>query len=527
MHICCLLFCLLIGLPSLAAQPSSFSSSRGAKDRQPNIILIYADDLGMGCLGCYGQEVLKTPHIDRLANQGMLFTRVYSSPYCCPARASLLMGVHDSHSRSYTQTPGGMEIEMDRKGVALSMLDENVEAARAIKPGANEVFLPELMKKAGYVTGQFGKLDWGFMASPSELKRHGWDEYVGYMDHVRAHGFYPPYLWKNGKPLILEGNTLADAGKTQERYTPETSKKRRGNRAGKAVYAPDVLLEETLDFMQRHRTQPMFIFFSTNLPHGPVDVPPAYLKSMDMAAVRKAGRAAGIPEPEIDAAEEYAAMVQYLDDQVGSIVEKVKELGLEEDTVIVFASDNGHELYYRQNKALGHANNYHGGVIDGTGKIYDVFRGNRGTVGKGRSMVDFSNLKWSDREGGLRVPMIVWAPGRVRAGSSSDALIANYDHMAAFADLAGVPLPEGKDAVSYAPLLDGGNLAPRPYVVVNKMVVTQDGWKLIKEKGKELLFDLNADAGERRDLSAEKPEALARLRAVFSKEVGSPRRDKE
>lgn len=526
MRILCLLVCLLTGLPVMAEKSESPRSSQSSKKRQPNIILIYADDLGMGCLGSYGQTLLKTPHIDRLADQGMLFTRVYSSPYCCPARASLLMGVHDSHSRSYTQTPGGMEIEMDRQGISPAMLDERVAAARAIKPGANEVFLPELMKKAGYATGQFGKLDWGFMASPSELQRHGWDEYVGYMDHVRAHGFYPPYLWKNGKPLILEGNTLADAGKTQERYTPETSKQRRGNRAGKAVYAPDVLLEETLDFMQRHRTQPMFIFFSTNLPHGPVDVPPAYLKSRDMAAVRKAGRAAGIPEPEIDAAEEYAAMVQYLDDQVGSIVRKIGELGLENDTVIVFVSDNGHELYYRQNKALGHANNYHGGMIDGSGKLFDLFRGNRGTVGKDGAAVDFANLKWSDREGGLRVPMIVWAPGRVRAGSASDALIANYDHMAAFADLAGIALPEGKDAVSYAPLLDGGSLVSRPYVVVNKMVVAQDGWKLIREKGKDLLFDLNADPGERRDLSAEKPEELARLRTVFSKEVGSPRRDK-
>ncbi len=518
----------LFAVPAFVADAGDASfSARKQGERKPNIILIYADDLGMGCLGCYGQTLLKTPRIDRLADQGLLFTRVYSSPYCCPARASLLMGVHDSHSRSYTQTPGGIEIGMGEQGADAGLLDERVAAARTIKPGDREVFLPELMRRAGYVTGQFGKLDWGFTASPAELKRHGWDEYTGYMDHVRAHGFYPPFLWKNGKALALAGNTHANAGKTEERYTPETTRQRRELRDGKAVYAPDVLLDDALDFMERHREEPMFILFTPNLHHGPVDVPPGYLKSSDIAANRPAGREAGIPGPEIDAAEEYAAMVRYLDDQVGKIVDKVKSLGLENDTVIVFTSDNGHELYYRQNKARGHANNYHGGVSDGSGKVFDLFRGNRGTVGRERAPVDFANLKWSDREGGLRVPMIIWAPGRVRGGACSDGLVANYDHMASFADMAGISLPEGKDAVSYAPLLLGGRLAPRPYVVVNRMVVTQDGWKLIRERGKDRLFDLNADPEERRDLSAEKPEELARLRAIFAQEVGSLRRDKE
>lgn len=171
---------------------------------KPNIILIYADDLGMGMLGCYGQEIVKTPNIDRLASQGIMFTRCYSSQYCCPARASLLMGVHDSHSHSYTQTAGALVITAEREGWSNEQLEEKAARAARIKAARGEVFLPELLKKAGYVTGQFGKLEWGFTTWHGELKRHGWDRYAGYMDHQRAHGFYPSFLWKDGERLPLK-----------------------------------------------------------------------------------------------------------------------------------------------------------------------------------------------------------------------------------------------------------------------------------------------------------------------------------
>ena len=205
--------------PFLRLLPAVFfwmcSLSMGAPGgSRPNIILIYADDLGMGMLGCYGQQIVKTPNIDRLARQGVMFTRCYSSQYCCPARASLLMGVHDSHSGSYTQTAGGLVTRAEKEGWSNADLEEKAAQASPIKPSPGEVFLPELLKKAGYVTAQFGKLDWGFNTWHAELKRHGWDHYAGYMDHQRAHGFYPTFLWKNGERLPLEGNTRPDAGIT-------------------------------------------------------------------------------------------------------------------------------------------------------------------------------------------------------------------------------------------------------------------------------------------------------------------------
>lgn len=498
--------------------------------QKPNIILIYADDLGMGCLGCYGQELIKTPHIDSLAEQGMLFTRVYSSKYCCPARASLMTGTHDSHANSYTQTPGGLVIRKDEQGWDLKTFEEKVKAARKIQPSANETFLPELMKRAGYTTAQFGKLDWGFTTFHGELKRHGWDHYVGYYDHQRAHGFYPRYLWKNGKELPLTGNTRNDAGKTSEVFNAQTTGERRKNRTGKETYSPDVLLAETLDFMSNHKDEPMFILFSTALPHGPVDVPPDYLNKKDYRVLRQAGINAGIDEWEMAATEEYAAMVEMLDDQVGQIVAHLRKLGLDQNTVIIFTSDNGHEIYYRNRalKSLAHTSRNRGGILDGGRRLLDVFRGNRGKTGVRGEMVDFANLKWSNEEGGIRVPMIVWAPGRIAAGKRCDALIANYDHMATFADIAGTSTPAGKDSRSYAHVLfNKQDDAGHDYVIVDRSVITHDGWKLTRSNNKAFLYDLNEDPGENTNLAESHPEQMERLGHIFSKEVGSRRIDRD
>lgn len=494
---------------------------------RPNIILIYADDLGMGMLGCYGQDIVKTPNIDRLADQGVRFTRCYSSQYCCPARASLLMGVHDSHSHSYTQTSGGLVITAEKQGWSNEELEEKAARASSIKASGKEVFLPQLLKKAGYATGQFGKLDWGFNTWHGELKRHGWDRYAGYMDHQRAHGFYPSFLWKDGKRLPLKGNAHADGGKTPENYSAGATEKRRGTREGKVTYAPDVLLEETLRFMQENRNRPMFIFFSTNLPHGPVDIPPAENTYARHPAIHQAyAGASGANKECAEAAEEYASMVDKLDKQVGAIVAQVRKLGLEKRTLIIFASDNGHELYYRTDKSRGRGLDYHGGVLDGSGELLDVFRGNRGRAGLKNSMVHLAGLKWTNHEGGIRVPMIVSWPGTVPQGKVCHSLVANYDHMATFADLAGVRMPEGKDAVSYKNILFGKSPKPRDYVVVDHSIITGDGWKLTNQQDKWLLFQIETDPEERHNLAETQAERLRQLQAISRKEVGSPRKDK-
>lgn len=302
-----------------------------------------------------------------------------------------------------------------------------------------------MLKKAGYVTAQFGKLDWGFTTWHGELQRHGWDHYVGYMDHVRAHGYYPSFLWKNGERLPLEGNTHADAGKTPENYSQGATEKRRGKREGKVTYAPDVMLRETLKFMEKNRKKPMFIFFSTNLPHGPVDIPPAENIYARNPEIRKAYTNASGGNKECGAAEEeYASMVDKLDRQVEAIVAQVHKLGLEKRTMIIFASDNGHEIYYRTDKGRGRSLDYHGGVVDKNGELLDVFRGNRGKVGLKNAMVNLAGLKWTNHEGGIRVPMIVSWPGTLPHGKVCHSLVAITTTWPPLPTWRGVRMPAGK-----------------------------------------------------------------------------------
>lgn len=504
---------------------------------KPNIIFILADDMGPGILSCEGQQIIKTPNIDGLAKQGMTFTRVYSSKYCCPARATLITGCHNKHKDSYTQTGGGMCVQRDEKGdMTAEELNQKAWENIKIKPTEKEVFLPQLLKQAGYRTGQFGKLDWGFMTCHQELTRHGWDEYVGYYDHVRAHGFYPKYLWKNGKELPLPGNTFNNAGKTPESYGPGSTEKRR-NREGCQTYAPDVMIAEALKFMQEDPQKPFFLFLSTNLPHGPVDIPTKDITYKDNPEIKKAyADAKGGNVECYSAAEEYASMVDKLDKQVGML--KAAAIALykktKRPTIIFFSSDNGHEIYYRADKGRGHVAEYHGGVIDGSGELLDVFKGNRAFTPDGKHISDLSNLKWSTNEGGIRTPLIVWYPfpggPKIKPGSINTRLTAIYDHMATFAQIAGTKMPEGKDGKSYADTLFGGKGTPaatHPYIIADESVITADNWKYMPGgKNGPQLYNLTTDPGEKTNLATSNKAKLDELKAIFQKENNSPRLDK-
>ncbi len=477
---------LFLGTPTVMAKVKSSSN-------KPNVILIYADDLGAGLLGCYGQKIIKTPNIDRLAKEGMQFGHSHGCMYCAPARASLLTGLHDSHRGAWNITRGGIVIQQDMGKISQEQVDKTLSRAVQAQPG--ELFLGQLAQKAGYKTAQFGKLDWGFTTTHERLKRHGWDHYLGYMDHQRAHGFYPTYLWLNGEKLPLNGNTHHNAGKTRESGfdSPEATKVRR-NKNGKVHYSQNVFIKHILKYIEENKNRPFFLFHSTQLPHGPVDIPevhPDFVNDDRLTPVEK----------------EYASMVKMLDDHVGLIMAKLKELNLDKNTMVVFTADNGHELYYVKNKGRGRRREYHGEI--------DTFRG----------AMDLAGLKWTNWEGGIHVPLIVRWPGKIKQGSESDLLTAGYDYMPTFAEVMGVKVPKGKDGVSFLPTLLGKKQNLREYIIVNKAVITSNGWKLVKQKDKLLLFNLKNDPGERTDLSAKCPEKLKELEAILSREVGSKRKD--
>ncbi len=344
---------------------------------KPNIIYIYADDLGRGLLSCHGQRHFRTPNIDRLANEGVRFERYYGCAYCAPARASLLTGRHDCHAGEWNVTRGGIYKALSDQRMTYAEIRELIQKT-GIQARPDDVFLAEVLRGAGYVTGQIGKLEWGFATTPEEMERPGWDYHYGYYDHQRCHGFYPPFLFRNGEKIDIPGNTRTDCGAHYGGDTPEDAAKRR-DMTGKAVYSQDLFDAEILAFLRRHKDEPFFLWHPSQLPHGPIVVP-----AIDPAV---AGN-----DALTDYEKEYASMVLRLDRTVGLILDELETLGIAENTVVFFTSDNGHEIYYEspgRTVCIGYTGgtDLAGNRVDNiTTKFYsdtcgDVFDGNDGMAG--------------------------------------------------------------------------------------------------------------------------------------------------
>ena len=466
-----------------------------------NVILIYGDDLGRGMLSCYGQQHFETPNIDRLANEGMRFNHAYGCAFCAPSRASMLTGLHDCHEGTWTYTQGGLYDRMSAGELTQSQITELLHTT-GLQAGPDDIFLAQIAEEVGYVTGQIGKLEWGFATTGARIRRHGWQYHYGYYDHARCHGFYPPFLFENGQPTYIRGNTHADCGVHLD-WDSEENRARRENRKGKAVYSQDIFNEKIVEFLRAHQDKPFFLYHPSQLPHGPIAIPdihPAVKQSSELTTFEK----------------EYASMILKLDETVGIILDELERLGIDDRTMIVFCSDNGHEVYaLQEGRTSGRRADLNGGAFDEiTTKFYsetggDVFNGNDGMGG----------LKWSSWEGGTRIPYIVRLPGRITPGSVSNHRIANYDLMPTLADFIGAELPEGKDGVSFLPTLLEEHEAQqnREWVVyasrLGPALVTPDGWKLryINSTDSFQLYQLNDDYREENDLSTDHPDLVSRL----------------
>ena len=466
---------------------------------KPNIILIYADDLGIGLLGHEGQEIIKTPHIDQLAQEGVRFQRAYSNMLCAPARASLITGFHDCHKNGFEITRGGAYSKANTANLG------QIERALSemLPPVSNDqVFLGEVAQSMGYKTAQFGKLEWGFSATDKQLNRHGWDYYLGYLDHVRAHGFYPPFLFENGEMVAYNGNTQLNCGKSGEPETPEVFEER-WNMDGKKVYSQDIFMDSILNFIESHKTDPFFLYFPTQLPHGPVSIPAVHPDFADDDRLTQIEK-------------EYASMVKLLDDNVGQIMLTLKEHNLDDNTIVIFTADNGHEIYYSQ---LGRVHKPYTNMQTGIRfdnyyhKYYselggDVFNGNGGKAG----------LKRSNLEGGINVPLIIRWPQKIQKGRTSQRLTANYDILPTIADITGFSKKFNTDGISfYKELMDEGKAEEHDFVVYSSYygptLITNDGWKLRTYSPNNAfeLYYLPDDYREEFDLSKKFPEKYREL----------------
>lgn len=469
------------------------TQTSGATDKnRPNIIYIYANDLGKGLLSAYGQKQFTTPHIDTLIRNGVSFSYAYGGAETARARASLYTGYHDCNTSKWRIAKGGLYMKGD---TILVGQDEQFINNKDILLPENDLYLPQLFKKAGYVTAQIGLLGIGNISTRQQIIRYGWDYSYGYLDFVRSEGYYPPFLFENNQIVMIEGNTRTDCGKT---WIPENERtyQDRWNMEGKKIYAPDLFLQKTAEFLEMFKEMPFFLMYSTQLPKGPVAIPtihPEVANNENLTQIEK----------------EYASMVKYLDDQVGAIMKELRKLGLEEKTMIVFASDNGHDIHYQQegsfekpfrNKQINErfdniTNKYY------SDKAGDVFNGNAGMAG----------LQYSNLDGGIHIPLVFYWKGQLKTGVCEE-VVANYDFLPTMADWLGIKLETPKDGISFFPaLIKGKKLPKNRFVIIGSdegpALITNEGWKLryyAKQKKYEL-YNLRNDPQEKYDVSLRFP----------------------
>jgi arylsulfatase A-like enzyme len=447
-----------------------FGCSEKKKDepsqpQKPNIIYILADDLGYGDLSCYGQTKFATPNIDKLASEGIRFTQHYSgSTVCAPSRSSLMTGLHTGH----TPIRGNKEW--------------NPEGQWPMP--ASTLTLAEMLKEAGYVTGAFGKWGLGYPGSEGDPNNQGFDEFYGYNCQRIAHNYYPYHMWHNQEKVMLEGNEGAARGD----------------------YGPESIHDEALRFIEENKEKPFFLYYPSVIPHAELFAPEEYIEryrgkflpekqfeGVDEGERFKAGDYGS--QPEAHAA--FAAMINYLDDQVGELVAKLKELGIEDNTIIMFSSDNGPHL--------------EGGADP------DYFDSNGILKGHKRDLY----------EGGTRAPMIVRWPDKIDAGSHSDHISAFWDVMPTLADITGAEMPNGLDGISFLPTLENKDQPQHDFLywefheLGGRQALRKGDWKLVRyhvndEPDRPMeLYNLADDPGEENDLAGEHPEIVTELRELM------------
>jgi arylsulfatase A-like enzyme len=433
---------------------------------KPNIIFILADDLGYGDLGFLGQKYIETPNIDRLAREGMFFTNHYSgAPVCAPARSAFITGLHTGH----TPVRGNFEVLPEGQ---YPMPDSLVTLAK-------------LMKQAGYSTGAFGKWGLGFVGTTGDPNQQGFDQFFGYNCQRYAHRYYPGHLWENKLKVELTGNGWIQ----------------------KTTFAPDLIQERTLEFIEGNKDQPFFLFMPIVMPHAELAAPDdeilkKYRLKFGEETPHIGGKGADYgPEMSIPGYQSepyphatFAAMVGRIDRYVGEVLAKLDQLGLTENTIVIFTSDNGAHQ---------------------EGGADPVFFDSNGP---------FRGYKRDLYEGGVHVPLIVKWPGKVKPGSTSDHPSAFWDWLPTFAEITGAEKPKEIDGISFLPTMLGQPAQKKHdylywefHELGGRQAILKDGWKLVKLQVKDdskmtvELYNLNADPGETKDLSTNHPEKVKEL----------------
>jgi arylsulfatase len=458
-------YCILLAYSAVFEH--SFAAERA--DR-PNIVLIVADDLGYGELGCYGQQFIQTPRLDELAREGVRFTQFYSgAPVCAPARCMLLTGKHSGHAaiRNNRQPTGKMYQRLSEKFAW--------EYPGQQPLPAEESTIAELLKARGYITAGIGKWGLGQVGTPGDPNEQGFDLFYGFFCQYQSHNHYPRFLWRNHAKELLPGND--------------------GTSASGATYAQDRFTEEAIKFLREHRDSPFFLYLPFIIPHLSIQVPEASLAQYEgkipeapyehrSAYARHRSPRAG-----------YAAMISHMDRAIGRIVDLIEELGISDKTLVLFTSDNGPTF-----ERLGGADS---DFFGSSGPL----RGRKGTV----------------YEGGIRVPLIARWRGRVPPGNVTGHVAAFWDVLPTLCEISHTDVPDGIDGMSFAPTIFG-EAGQREHEYLywefppggGQQAVRAGEWKavrtnMIRGTGEFELYNLARDAGESRDVAADHLDIVRRL----------------
>jgi arylsulfatase len=467
----------------------------------PNIIFILADDLGYNELGCYGQEKIETPNIDTLAQQGMRFTQHYAgSPVCAPSRCVLMTGKHTGHA--YVRSNDEWGERGDVWDFAKAVDDPTLEGQRPIP--ADTVTVAKLLQAAGYKTACVGK--WGLGAPFTEgvPNRQGFDFFFGYNCQRQAHTYYPRHLWKNEEKVWMNNELVVPNTKLDEGADPNDPESYA--KFNLRDYSPALMLEEALGFIESSKEQPFFLYFASPIPHNPLQAPKKWVDYYSEKLGQEEpylGDRGYFPHQVPHAA--YAAMVSYLDEQVGQIVKKIQQSGLQENTLVLFSSDNGPT--------------YSGGADSA---FFDSARPFKCEYGYGKGFV---------HEGGIRVPMIAKWPGHIQPGTESDHISAFWDILPTLCDIAGANVPDGIDGISFVPALTGLGTQAQHHEFLywefpsyeGQQAVRMGDWKGIRKGifngNLEIeLYDLKTDIQEQNNLASEHPEIVAKMEEIMKRE---------
>lgn len=465
---------------------------------QPNIIYILADDLGYGELGVYGQKIIETPNLDALAKNGMMFTDHYSgSPVCAPARSVFMTGQHTGH------TPIRGNDEWKERGDTWNyqaMFDDPyLEGQRPIPDSV--ITIAEVLKSAGYATGMVGK--WGLGAPTTEgvPNKQGFDFFYGYNCQRQAHTLYPMHLWRNDERHILNNKNVAPHSNLTEGADPNDPASYGDFEL--SDYAPTLMHEEALRFLDENQKGPFFLYYASPIPHVPLQAPEKWVNYYRAKLGEEAPYTGKSYFPNQYPRATYAAMISYLDEQVGDLVNKLVEIGQYENTLIIFTSDNGPT--------------YAGGADTPFFDSAKPFKAERGWA------------KGFVHEGGIRVPMIASWPGKIKYGSTSDHLSAFQDMMPTFAEVAGVDSPPNVDGISMLPTLMGKEQSDAHEYLYwefpaynGQQAVRMGNWKGIRKnifKGNMTieLYDLTRDIQEQYDLASVRPDIVKRMEKIMKR----------